>query len=292
MKSLLELSADKVIVAPLVFDPLSALLASRQGFQALYLGGGALGYIKAVTEANLSLTEMAHAAFDIKSVCTTALILDGICGWGDAVHVRRTIRVAEQTGFAGIEIEDQVLPKRVHHHVGQDEVIPCERMVAKIEAAVAARTDPGFTIIARTNAARSHDLEEALRRARAYRRAGADMVMVIHRDPAHVRSIGEALGGPLMFMSGPGGLMGMPLSREEMYRLGYRIIVDPTTPLAATYDALRTCYRRMATDPARVIDGGVDACSAIEAQIHELIGLPRMLDIERGMVDGLRATAY
>lgn len=280
MASLLTLSAEQAIVAPLVFDPLSALLATRQGFRALYLGGGALGYIKAVTEANLSLTEMAQAALDIRTVCGTPLILDGVCGWGDAVHMRRTIRLAQAAGFAGIEIEDQVLPKRVHHHVGQDEVISCAHMVSKVEAAVAARTDPAFTIIARTNAARVHDLPEALRRARAYRQAGADMVLVVHRRPEELRTIGEELGGPLMCISHPGGLMGLPLDLREMHALGYRIVVDPTTPLVAAYQALKTCYARIATAPGAVIDGGVPASNAIEADIHALIDLRSMLEIE------------
>lgn len=285
MPSLLQLSAKEPLVTPLVYDPLSALLATREGFKALYLGGGALGYIKAVTEANLSINEMAQVALDIRTVCDTPLILDGVCGWGDAVHMRKTMRLAQAAGFAGIEIEDQVLPKRVHHHVGQDEVITCERMVAKVEAAVAARTDPDFTIIARTNAARVHDLKEALRRAREYRRAGADMVLVIHRRPEEVRIIGEELGGPLMFISYPGGVMGMVMSASEMHALGYRIIVDPTTPLVAAYDALRTCYRRIATEPRSVVEGGIAASTAVEADMHELIGLPAMLAIERGNAD-------
>jgi len=280
MQPLLQLSAERPLIAPLVFDPISALLAAREGFDALYLGGGALGYIKAITEANLSLTEMAQAAIDIKAVCDKPLILDGVCGWGDAVHMRRTVRLAQAAGFAGIEIEDQVLPKRVHHHVGLDEVTTCERMVAKVEAAVAARTDSNFTIIARTNAARAVSLKEALHRGREYRRAGADIVLVIHNKPEEVRIIAEELGGPLMFISYPGGVMGMPLSAVEMHALGYRIIVDPTTPLIAAYDALRNCYRRIAREPANVIKGGFPVIGEVEADIHALIGLRSMLEIE------------
>lgn len=280
MQTLLELSRNEPLIAPLVFDPISALLASREGFKALYLGGGALGYIKAVTEASLSLTEMTQAALDIRAVCDRPLILDAACGWGDPVHMRRTIRLAQSAGFAGIEIEDQVFPKRVHHHVGQDEVISCERMVAKVEAAVAARTNPDFTIIARTNAARAIDLKEAIRRAREYRRAGADMVMVIHREPEEVRIIGEQLGGPLMFISHPGGLSGMPLSAAEMHSLGYRVIVDPSSPLNAAFDALRSCYRRLAGGQPHLAQGGADASREIQADIHALIDLNSMLDIE------------
>src|SRR5215831_19986140 len=137
--------------APLVFNPISALLAQAAGFQALYLGGGSLGYIKAGTEANLSLTEMAQAALDIRTVCPLPLILDGACGWGDPMHVRRTIRMAEAAGFCAIEIEDQILPKRAHHHIGIEHIIPADLMASKVAEAVAARASREFLVIARTN---------------------------------------------------------------------------------------------------------------------------------------------
>ena len=89
------IAGPEPIYAPLVFSPISALLAQAAGFPALYLGGGSLGYIKAGTEANLSLTEMTQAALDIRTVCPLPLILDGACGWGDPMHVWRTIRMSE-----------------------------------------------------------------------------------------------------------------------------------------------------------------------------------------------------
>src|ERR1700676_1751225 len=85
---------DKPVVAPLVLDPLSAMLAEAAGFEALYLGGGTLGYVKCSTEANLSLTQMAQAGIEIRAVCPRPLILDGQCGWGDPMHVRNTILMA------------------------------------------------------------------------------------------------------------------------------------------------------------------------------------------------------
>src|SRR5580700_1430899 len=175
------IAGPRPVYAPLVFNPISALLAREAGFRALYLGGGSMGYIKAGTEANLSLTEMAQAALDIRAVCPLPLILDGACGWGDPMHVRRTIQMSEAAGFAAIEIEDQLLPKRAHHHIGIEHMIPSELMEAKIRAAVEARRDPDFVIIGRTNALRSTGLEDALRRAEAYKNAGADMLSVTGR---------------------------------------------------------------------------------------------------------------
>src|ERR1700732_2397930 len=181
------IAGPEPVYAPLVFNPVSALLAQAAGFRALYLGGGSMGYIKAGTEANLSVTEMAQAALDIRTVCPLPLILDGAGGWGDPMHVRRTIMASEAAGFAAIEIEDQLLPKRAHHHIGIEHMIPSELMAAKIEEAVKARCDPNFVIIGRTNALNSRTMDDALRRAEAYHAAGADMLFVPAHKPEHFR---------------------------------------------------------------------------------------------------------
>ena len=116
-------------LAPAVFNPLCARLAEQAGFKVLYLGGGALGYVKTVLEANLGLTEMVQAGVEIRAACGLPLILDGTCGWGDPMHVGFTVRAAEAAGFCAIEIEDQVLPKRAHHHVGVEHMIPQEAIL-------------------------------------------------------------------------------------------------------------------------------------------------------------------
>jgi len=112
--------------------------------------------------------------------------------------------MTEAAGFAAIEIEDQLLPKRAHHHIGIEHLIPSELMEAKIRAAAAARRDPDFVIIGRTNAVRNTGLDDALRRAEAYKRAGADMLYVTGRKPENLRVLGERLPPPLMYMAGPG----------------------------------------------------------------------------------------
>jgi 2-methylisocitrate lyase-like PEP mutase family enzyme len=105
-------------VVPLVLDPISAKMAQAAGFEALYLGGGTLGYVKTCTEANLTLTQMAQTGLEIRAASDLPLILDGACGYGDPMHLHHTIAMAEAAGFAAIEIEDQLLPKRAHHHIG------------------------------------------------------------------------------------------------------------------------------------------------------------------------------
>ena len=277
------IAGSEPVYAPLVFNPISALLAQQAGFRALYLGGGSLGYIKAGTEANLTLTEMAQAALDIRTVCPLPLVLDGAAGWGDPMHVRRTIQTSEAAGFAAIEIEDQILPKRAHHHVGKEHMVPSDAMEAKIRAAVEARRDPDFVIIGRTNAVRNTGLEDALRRAEAYKRAGADMLYVTGRKPEDVRFLGERLPPPLMFMAGAGGLSAAQITRAELYRLGYRLIVDPTTPLMAAHKALRQCYAALARDEPDPLLGA--EAGKEQAVVHQTIHLEAMLEIERQTVE-------
>ena len=277
------IAGPEPVYAPLVFNPLTALLAEQAGFRALYLGGGSMGYVKCGTEANLSLTEMAEAALDIRTVSRLPLILDGACGWGDPMHVARAIGMTEAAGFAAIEIEDQIMPKRAHHHIGIEHMVPSELMEAKIRAATGARRDPDLVIIGRTNAVRNTGIDDALRRAEAYKRAGADMLYVTGRKPEDVRLFGERLPPPLMFMAGAGGLAASEFSRAELYRLGYRLIVDPTTPLMAAHKALRACYAALAADQPDPLLGAEPGKE--QAEVHKTIGLDRMLQIERDTVE-------
>jgi methylisocitrate lyase len=265
-----------------VLDPLSALLAEQAGFEAMYLGGGASGYVKTATEANLTLTQMAHAGLEIRAASSMPLILDGQCGWGDAMHMRNTIRITEAAGFAGIEIEDQIMPKRAHHHVGREHMIELKHMVAKIRVAAEARSDPDFVIIGRTNAMRSAGTDDALRRADAYRRAGADLLLVLHRTPEDARTIGERVEGPLFYMM-TGGVQSIGMTYGELHDLGYKLINDPMTPFHAHLRALQRCYEAIAKgeiDPTVGSDFG-----PIIDHVHDMIGLHTLLGIERQTVE-------
>src|SRR5215831_4509199 len=173
-----KLDGPLPVTAPLVLNPLMARMVESMGFGAGYLGGGSTGYAKVALEANLNLTEMCQAALDIRAVSSLPLIFDGACGFGDPMHMHRTIGMAEAAGFEAIEIEDQLVPKRAHHHVGIEHMIPTELMAAKVREAVAVRRRPEFLIVARTNAVRAGTMDDALRRGEAYRRAGADLVLL------------------------------------------------------------------------------------------------------------------
>jgi 2-methylisocitrate lyase-like PEP mutase family enzyme len=269
-------------VVPLVLDPISAKLAEASGFEALYLGGGALGYVKTVTEANLTVTEMAQAALDIRAASALPLILDGACGWGEPMHMHRTVSMAEAAGFAAIEIEDQIFPKRVHHHIGIEHIVPIELATQKIEQAVAARRDPDFMIIARTNACITHDLDEALKRVDAYKRAGADLLIVIPTHPEQYRAIGERVDGPLVYMTLEGmGSIGMSLS--DVASLGYKLVIDATTPFFARQKALRLCYEAMAQG---LVDPTVGPDYKEElSHVFDSINIQMLLDVEKHTVE-------
>jgi methylisocitrate lyase len=279
-----RIQAALPVTAPLVLNPLMARMVEAAGFPAGYLGGGASGYAKVALEANLNLTEMCQTALDIRAVSSLPLILDGACGYGDPMHMHRTVGMAEAAGFAAIEIEDQLVPKRAHHHVGVEHMIPIELMAAKVREAVAARRSADFLIVGRTNAMRASNLDDALRRGEAYRAAGADLVLLsmAHR-PEQLRTIAERLGGPLMYLAGRGGLAGSGLTLKELGGLGYKIVADPSTPLLAAFTAWKKVYAALAQDFGAA-QPKTD-WSAVEREMLEVIDIEKLLAVERATVE-------
>ncbi len=273
------------VTAPLVLNPLMARMAEAAGFPAGYLGGGATGYQKVALEANLNLTEMCQAAVDIRAVASLPLILDGACGYGDPMHMHRTIGMSEAAGFAAIELEDQLVPKRAHHHIGIEHMIPQELMAAKVREAVAARRDRDFLIIARTNAVRASTMDDALRRGEAYRKAGADVLLLsMAHTPDKLRAIAERLGGPLMYLTGRGGLAGLGMTLADLGALGYRIVADPQTPLLAAYAAWKQIYADLA-DGFGAGRAAKPDLESLEKDMLAVIQLDKLLAVERATVE-------
>lgn len=272
------------LLAANVTSALSAKLAAAAGLQALYLGGGPLGYLNCGTEANIALQELITVGLDVRAVTDLPLALDGTCGWGDPMHMHRTIGLSEAAGFCAIEIEDQPLPKRAHHHIGIEHLIPTELMVAKVKECLAARRNPDFVIIARSNAARCESVDEAVRRGEAYHKAGADMLFILPGKPEDIRFLGERLPAPLMFMTNNGGFESLSMSLSDMAGLGYKYIVDPMTPVLAMHKALKSCYDamgRMAVDPLLGPGGHASEHQALNRSID----LESLLAIERATVE-------
>ena len=274
------IAGNELIVAPVALNPIMARLAEQTGFKAIYLSGGSLGWVKCVTEANLSLSELAEVAVDMRAACKLPIVLDAGGGWGDPVHVHRTIALAEAAGFAAIEIEDQLLPRRVEHHVGIDHLVPTEFMLKKLEEALAARTDPGLMIIARTNARRVGGLDEALRRSEAFHKAGADMIFCYTRNAEEMRKVGERLPPPLMMFAPPDGFSTFGLSQHDCAALGYRLAASSGTAFAAMYKAVRQSYLCLAGDKMDPFLGAGGADKQMKAA-QDTCGLDRLLEIER-----------
>jgi methylisocitrate lyase len=278
------MAGPRPITAPLVLNPLMARMVEAAGFPAGYLGGGATGYLKVALEANLNLTELCQAALDIRAVSSLPLILDAAAGFGDPMHMHRTIGMCEAAGFAAIEIEDQLVPKRAHHHVGIEHMIPMELMAAKVRESVAARRDRDFLIIGRTNAMRASTLDDALRRGEAYRRAGADVVLLSMAHTAEqLRTIAERLGGPLMYLTGRGGLAALGMTLKDLGALGYGIVADPSTPLWAAYAAWKKVYAELAEDFGS--RAPKSDWTAVEHEVLCVIDIEKLLAVERATVE-------
>src|SRR5436305_6347967 len=205
-RRLREAWAAEPIRVPGVFNALVARMAERLGFQAIYLSGGALSAAAGVPDVGLlTLTEFVEQARAISQATRLPLLCDADTGFGEALNVERTVRQFEAAGAAGIHLEDQQLPNRCGHLSGKQLVEP-EVMVAKLRAAAAARTDPHFVIIARTDARGVTGFDDAVRRARLYREAGADAIFpeALETADEFARFAGAVAAPPLANMTESG----------------------------------------------------------------------------------------
>src|SRR5919197_3391599 len=236
-----------LIVAPICFDPLTARIAAEVGFDCVALGGYALGSHLAVSEPLLTMTEMVDAARRITSVVDVPLIVDAATGFGDPLHVMRTVREFERAGVAAIHIEDQVFPKRAHYHRdSREHTIPAEEMATKIRFACQARRDPDFVIIARTDAMRTHGYEEGVRRANLYAEAGADLAMLFPNNDEEARRAPRDCKVPLNYVNSSGNRVGRPVyNTRELEAMGYKIVSDAIGVIITTYRAVHSMLEQL-----------------------------------------------
>lgn len=270
------------VVAPVCYDPLSSRLVERLGFPAAYLGGGALGYVLNTTEAMLTLSEVVATLRLITVRTSIPIIVDGTTGFGDPLHVIRTVREIEHAGAAAIELEDQLVPKRAHHHRGIDHPIPMEAMVDKIQAAVEARRDADFMIIARTNTVRQISLEEGIRRANAYAEAGADMIMIFPRTEDEYRLLPKEIARPLALMTFAIGRR-LPFTFKELATMGYPLIIEPQGGLIVAYAAMRKAFEELRDKD--MISFDPEALREVQNDINEAVDLPYYWSVEERTVE-------
>jgi methylisocitrate lyase len=234
--------AARPIAIPGVFNPLIARMAERLGYSAIYLSGGALSASQGVPDIGLvTMTEFAEQARAISQATTLPLLCDADTGFGESLNVERTVRHFESAGAAGIHLEDQQLPKRCGHLSGKSLVEP-QVMAAKLRAALSARRDPGFVIIARTDARGVTGFEDAVRRARMYLEAGADAIFPEALETAEeFAAFSKAVPATLLANMTEFG-RSPNLDFRELADMGYRMVLYPLT---AFRTALRAAERAL-----------------------------------------------
>jgi methylisocitrate lyase len=239
-KRLRDAWAAETVAVPGVFCPLVARLAERMGFQAVYLSGAALSASLGLPDIGLvTASEFADAARAICQATTLPLVCDADTGFGEALHVERTVRMFESAGAAGLHLEDQRLPKRCGHLSGK-QLVEAEEMVAKLRAAVAARCDNDFVIIARTDARGVLGFDEAVRRARRYVEAGADVIFPEALEgEEEFAAFARALPGVVLLANMTEFGKSPLLDRATLSRPGYRMVLYPVSGLRAALRAAR-----------------------------------------------------
>lgn len=226
-----RLAQDEILVAPGVYDGLTARLVEKAGFEAVYLSGAGVSY-STYGQPDLGLitqTEMAHRVASVAHSTALPVIADGDTGYGNAINVIRTVQLFEQAGAHAIQIEDQQFPKRCGHLSGKA-LVPADEMVGKIRAACDARSASDFLIIARTDARSVRGIDEALRRGEEYIKAGADVLFIEspHSDD-ELEQIGRKFANvPLMANMVEGGKTPM-LSADQLQALGFSLVIFPNS---------------------------------------------------------------
>ena len=248
-----RLKSGPLIVAPGIYDAYGARLVEQAGFDAVYMtGNGVSASLLGRPDVGLiDLTLIAGHAHRVASCVDIPLICDADTGYGNAVNVRRTVEEFEAAGVAAIHIEDQVSPKRCGQLPGARPVLALAEAVGKIEAAVAARRNPDFIIIARTDSADGLGLDEAIRRVNAYVKAGADVAFVELKSGPTVlddlQRVTAAVDAPCFVNVGASGRLG-ELTAAEIERLGFRIAIYPGLARGAAGFAIREALRALRRD--------------------------------------------
>ncbi|MFE7168218.1 oxaloacetate decarboxylase [Streptomyces sp. NPDC057616] len=266
------------VLAPGAYDAMSALLVEQAGFPAVYMTGfGTTASLLGRPDIGLlTMTEMTDAARRIVSAVGVPVIADADTGYGNAINVIRTVHEYEAAGVAAIHLEDQPAPKRCGHMDGK-KVIAAGTMAGKIEAAVEARRDPDFVIIARTDARAVEGFDAALERARRYRDAGADMLFLeALQTDAEIEAAAAAFPDtPLLFNWVEGGKT-PPTGLARLTELGYRLVIFPLSTLLAATTAVRDVLADVAAAGTPV--GAVRHLPGLD-DFFQTVGLPEALDL-------------
>jgi 2-methylisocitrate lyase-like PEP mutase family enzyme len=242
------LKGEDVVVAPGVYDGLSARLARRAGFAAVYATGGGIARSMGYPDLGLlGMTEVIERLAGIVEHAGVPVIADADTGYGNALNVRRTVRAFERAGVAALHLEDQTFPKRCGH-LDDKSVVPIAEMVGKLRAARDTAGDADLVLIARTDAIAVEGLDGALERAHAYAEAGADVIFVeAPVSEAQIEAIARRVPGPKLLNMFEGGKTPLvPLAR--LRALGYRIVIIPSDLQRAAISAMQDVLAAITRD--------------------------------------------
>ncbi|MEC5324042.1 isocitrate lyase/PEP mutase family protein [Aurantimonas sp. A3-2-R12] len=231
------------ILAPGIYDLISALIADRMGFPALYVTGyGTVASSLGLPDAGIATySDMLGRIAQMARMTETPIIADADTGYGGLLNVHHTVRGYEAAGVSAIQLEDQVFPKKCGHTPTR-QVVPSEEMVRKIQVAVDSRQSDDFLVIARTDARTALGLDEAIRRAVAYGKAGADLIFVESPESVdEMARIGREIDRPLIANMVNGGRTPL-LPADELQALGFAVAIHPAAGFLSAAAALQTTY--------------------------------------------------
>ncbi len=250
MSLALRLQQPKALLAPGIYDALTALIAEQAGFEALYLSGASIAYTR-LGRSDIGLTtasEVANTLANITDRVSVPVIVDADTGFGNALNMQRTVRDFERAGAAMIQIEDQTFPKRCGHLDGKG-VVPAQEMQGKIKAALDARRSTNTLILARTDALAVEGLEAALERAEKYLECGVDALFIeALRSPEQMKVACAQFAHriPLLANMVEGGKTPI-LSAAELGDVGFRIVIFPGGTARAVSHTLQAYYASLHT---------------------------------------------
>jgi len=273
------LKRKQLLVAPGCFDGLSARLVEEAGFEAAYLSGGAVARSMGIPDIGLvTMSESIERATQVVCAIKIPVIADADTGYGNAVNLVRSVREFERIGVAAIHIEDQITPKRCGHLDGK-EVISLPEMEMKLKAALDARTDRDFCIIARTDARGVHGLDHAIARAEAFAKLGVDAIFVeAPQSESELAEIPRRLPDvPLLVNVFKGGKTPM-LPMEHLQQMGYRIAIYPSETQRAAIHAMRNALATLKRDGTTE---SIDASLTTFNERDKVVGLDDWQKIER-----------
>jgi methylisocitrate lyase len=276
------LKGREIRVAPGAFDGLSARLIERAGFPLIYATGG--GIARSMGYPDLGLLTMSEVIARVKNIVDVTkipVLADADTGYGNALNVMRAVREFEGAGAAGIHIEDQVTPKKCGHYEGKS-LVSEKEMMKKIEAAIEARRDPDFVIIARTDARAVEGLENAIQRGNRYAEAGADMIFVeAPQSVEEIRKIGKSISAPLLINMFKGGKTPL-VPMKELEAMGYRVAIVPSPLQLAALHAMEQLLRVLKEEGP--IESFSDRMVSFKER-DERVDLPKYQALEKKFLD-------